>query len=213
MTQAQLEWIGYGASAIIAGSLLVTNVWWFRRINFVGAALFCLYGILIKATPVALMNGLIAVINVFFIIQMMNKVDYFHYITVTWKESKYLQYFLRYYVRDIGHHFPRFFPEKLSPDQKYTFVLRNAVSVGVFSYHIDGDTGVIDLDYVIPAYRDLKNTRYLIRDALAERFRAEKIGRLRVYSTEAKYVKHIRKLGFREIDGQPNAYELKLPMA
>lgn len=207
-----MEWIGYAASAIIATSLLITNVWWFRRVNLIGALSFCLYGILIGSTPVALMNGLISVIDIFFIFQMMNRVDYFHYVTVTYCDSKFLQYFLRYYTRDISYHFPRFFPEKLSEDQKYIFIIRNAVSVGVFSYHVEGNDGIVDLDYVIPAYRDLKNTQYLLQEALAPRLERENIQRLVVHSTVKKYIKHIKALGFVEDTARPYTFTLTLPM-
>ncbi|HMO51346.1 MAG TPA: hypothetical protein PKE26_08740 [Kiritimatiellia bacterium] len=212
MEASVLEWIGYSASAIIALSLLITNLWYFRWINLVGAALFSLYGVLIGAPPVAILNGLIAAIDAYFIVQMTRRVDYFHYLTVTFKDSPFLRYFLRYYTRDIGHFFPRFYPEKLSPDQKYTFVLRNAVSVGVFSYHVDGDCAVIDLDYTIPAYRDLKNTRYLIREALDEEFRQQGIRRLCTYTTVARHIAYIKKMGFTEDAEQPNLYRLDLPM-
>lgn len=207
-----MEWIGYAASAIIAFSLLITNVWWFRRVNLVGACMFCAYGFLIGSTPVALMNGLIALIDVFFIVQQMNRIDYFHYVTVTYRESKFLQYFLRYYTRDISYHFPRFFPEKLSDDQLYTFIVRNAVSVGVFSYHVEDGDGIIDLDYVIPAYRDLKNTRYLLQEALAPRLEKENIQRFVVHSTVKKYIKHIKALGFVEDPERPYTYILTLPL-
>ena len=213
MSPEYVEWVGYIASAVIAASLLISNLWYFRWINLAGALIFCLYGLLIGSIPVAMMNGLIAVIDVYFIIQMTRKIDYFHYLTVVFKESGYLQYFLRYYTRDISYHFPRFFPEKLPPDQKFTFVLRNAVSVGVFSYHKEGDCGVIDIDYTIPAYRDLKNTRYLIRDALARDFEQEGIKRLSVYSTVSNHVSYIKKLGFTPDATHPNVYNLALPMA
>ena len=212
MTPAMLEWIGYTASAIVALSLLITNVWYFRWVNLGGAILFSSYGLLIGSFPVALLNGLIAVIDIYFIVQMSNKVDYFHYLTTTYKDSPFLRYFLRYYSRDIGHHFPRFSQDKLSPEQKYTFVLRNAVSVGLFSYHQEGDCAVIDLDYTIPAYRDLKNTHYLIRDALSEEFKALGIKRLCTYSTVPKHISYIKKLGFTEDPAQPNLYRLDLPM-
>jgi hypothetical protein len=212
MTQHYLEWIGYIASALIALSLLITNLWYFRWVNLVGAALFSLYGVTIGSMPVALLNGLIALIDLYFIVQMTRRVDYFHYLTVTFRDSPFLRYFLRYYTRDIGHFFPRFFPDKLSPEQKYTFVLRNAVSVGVFSYHVEGDCAVIDLDYTIPAYRDLKNTRYLIRDALDEEFRVQGIRRLCTYTTVPKHVHYIEKLGFIPDPEQPNLYRLELPM-
>lgn len=207
-----VEWVGYGASAIIAISLLITNLWYFRWINLAGATLFSIYGLLIGSPPVAALNGIIAVIDLYFIVQMTKKVDYFHYLTVTYEDSPYLRYFLRYYTRDISHHFPRFNSEKLPPDQKFVFVLRNAVSVGLFSYHVEGDCAVIDIDYTIPAYRDLKNTRYLIRDALAEEFKRAGITRLCTFSTVRKHISYIEKLGFTEDTQQPNLYHLDLPM-
>jgi N-acetylglutamate synthase-like GNAT family acetyltransferase len=204
------EGLGYAASGVVAISLLITNLWYFRWINLAGALAFSIYGLLIGSVPVAMLNGIIVAIDVYFILQMMKKVDYFHYLTVTYKDSPYLQYFLRYYVRDIGHHFPRFWPDKLSPDQKYTFVLRNAVSVGVFSYHTEGDCGVIDLDYTLPAYRDLQNTRYLIDVALADEFKQLGLKRLRTYTTVPKHSRYLEKLGFRPVSGEPGTYELML---
>lgn len=207
------EWLGYAASGIIALSLLITNLWYFRWVNLVGAVAFSAYGMMIGSPPVAVLNGVIAGIDLFFIAQMLQRVDYFHYLTVTYKESPYLQYFFRYYTRDIGHHFPRFFPEKLSPDQQYTLIIRNAVTVGVFSYHIEADCAVIDIDYTTPPYRDLKNTRYLIREALDEDFRRRGIRRLRISSSVPKHIRYIKKMGFEEDPQQPNLYHLNLPMA
>lgn len=212
MNISPAEWLGYIASGLIAVSLLITNLWYFRWVNLIGAVSFSTYGLLIGSPPVAVLNGIIAVIDIYFILQMLKRVDYFHYLTVTYKESPYLQYFLRYYTRDIGHHFPRFFPEKLSPDQRYKIVLRNAVSVGVFTYHVEGTCAVIDLDYTIPAYRDLKNTRYLISVALDEEFKRQGVTGLRTYSTVPKHVNYIRKLGFTEVTDQPNTYCLQLPV-
>jgi hypothetical protein len=209
----QLEWIGYIASAVIALSLLITNIWYFRWVNMAGAFLFSVYGFLIGSTPVALLNGLIAAIDLYFILQMTNRVDYFHYLTVTYADSPFLRYFLRYYTRDISYHFPRFNIDELSPDQKYTFILRNAVSVGLFSYHVEGDCAVIDIDYTTPAYRDLKNTRYLIRDALAGEFSTHGIKRLCTYSTVPQHVAYIKKMGFAEDANQPHMYCLNLPLA
>lgn len=213
MSAAQLEWVGYIASAVLAISLLITNVWYFRWVNLVGALLFAVYGLLIKSMPVFYLNGLITGIDVYFIFQMTNKVDYFHYLTSTYKESAYLRYFLRYYSRDISHHFPRFNIDKCPQEQKYTFVVRNAVSVGLFSYHLEGDCAVIDLDYTIPAYRDLKNTRYLIRDALAAEFASQGVTCLRIYTAVPQHIRYLKRLGFDEDKEQSNTYHMKLPMA
>ncbi len=210
-TISTAEWIGYGASAVIAVSLLITNVWYFRWINMAGAFLFCLYGLLIQSIPVAFMNGLIGFIDLYFIVQMIIRVDYFHYLDVKYRDNSYLQYFLKYYVRDIGYHFPRFAPEQCPPDQKYTIILRNAIPVGVFSYHKEGESGIIDLDYIIPEYRDLKNTRLLIRDGLAGEFKDRNIRRLTVETAVPKYIKYIKALGFEEDPERDNTYHLPLP--
>lgn len=213
MSATQLEWIGYIASGVLALSFIITNVWYFRWVNLIGASLFAVYGLLIKSMPVFYLNGLIAGIDVFFIFQMMNKVDYFHYLTSTYRDNEFLRYFLRYYSRDISYHFPRFDLDECPPDQKFTFVVRNAVSVGLFAYHIEGDCAVIDLDYTIPAYRDLKNTRYLIRDALADEFGQHSIKRLCTYTTVPQHIRYIKRLGFTEDKDRSHAFHLELPMA
>ncbi len=212
VTVTNAEWIGYGASAVIAVSLLITNIWYFRWINMAGAFLFCLYGFLISSIPVAFMNGLIGFIDLYFIVQMLKRIDYFHYLHVRYREDSYLQYFLKYYVRDIGYYFPRFAPEKCPPDQKYTIILRNAVPVGVFSYHAEGHDGIIDLDYIIPEYRDLKNTRLLIRDGLSDAFEKQNIRRLTVVSSIPGYVAYITSIGFEKDPDRDQTYHLPLPL-
>ncbi len=211
MTTEYLHYFGYAASGLIAISLLISNIWYFRWINMTGAFLFSVYGLLIGAVPVAALNGLITVINLTFIVKMFRKVDYFHYLMVTYRDSPYLQYFLRYYTRDIGHYFPRFQLDKRDPEQRYSIVLRNAIPVGVFSYHKEGDCAVIDLDYTIPAYRDLKNTRYLIEHALADEFKEQGINRLCTYTSVAAHVRYILKMGFYVDPEIPHLYHMNMP--
>jgi hypothetical protein len=65
MHVAWMEWIGYGASAMIVLSLLMTNVVKLRKINSIGAILFIIYGYLVQAYPVAISNLFILGINVY----------------------------------------------------------------------------------------------------------------------------------------------------
>lgn len=58
-----LELYGYLGSALIAISLMMSNIRKLRWINLIGAGTFASYGLLIQAWPVAVLNGFIVLIN------------------------------------------------------------------------------------------------------------------------------------------------------
>jgi len=60
-----IEWIGYAASIVIAISLTMTAIVPLRIINSIGCLLFVVYGLYLKAYPVALANGVIVLINIY----------------------------------------------------------------------------------------------------------------------------------------------------
>ncbi|MHA7880748.1 MAG: hypothetical protein ACX931_13210 [Saccharospirillum sp.] len=59
-----LDLYGYLGSALIAISLMMSNIRKLRWINLIGAGTFASYGVLIQAWPVAALNGFIVLINV-----------------------------------------------------------------------------------------------------------------------------------------------------
>ncbi len=63
------EVIGYLGSAIIAISLLLTNVNKLRYINSLGCAIMVTYALLISAYPVVLMNCICIIINLYHIVK------------------------------------------------------------------------------------------------------------------------------------------------
>ena len=60
-----VEWIGYAASILIVISLTMTSIIKLRIINSIGCFLFVVYGIYVKAYPVAISNAVIIVINIY----------------------------------------------------------------------------------------------------------------------------------------------------
>ena len=64
------EWLGYGASFMVAISLMMKNVFKLRILNGVGALLFVISGVMISAWPVAGMNLFIVGINIYYLWQM-----------------------------------------------------------------------------------------------------------------------------------------------
>jgi hypothetical protein len=61
------EIIGYLASVLVAISLMMSSILKLRVINLLGAALFTLYGLLIGAYPVAVMNFFIVLIDLYYL--------------------------------------------------------------------------------------------------------------------------------------------------
>lgn len=67
------EILGYLASIFIACSLLMKDIKKLRYINSIGCILFVIYGIIIEAYPVALMNGFCVLINLYYLIKITKK--------------------------------------------------------------------------------------------------------------------------------------------
>jgi hypothetical protein len=67
MNGLELNWLelyGYLGSALIAISLMMSDIRKLRWINLVGAGSFASYGLLINSWPVAVLNGFIVLIDV-----------------------------------------------------------------------------------------------------------------------------------------------------
>ena len=71
------EIIGYVASVLVAISLMMRSVLKLRVINLIGAAVFTLYGLLIGAYPVAVVNFVIALIDLYYLREFVPTKDYF----------------------------------------------------------------------------------------------------------------------------------------
>ena len=67
MSEKQIEFIGYLATAVLVISFAINDFLLFRIVNSVGCGLFIIYGILKKATPVTLTNLIIVAINLYYI--------------------------------------------------------------------------------------------------------------------------------------------------
>ena len=155
-----LELVGYFASALIAVSLMMSSILRLRLINLVGAAIFSAYGVLIHAYPVAILNGLIVLVNGWHLLQLLRLKEFFQILPLR-PESVYLPYFLDFYGAVIRRILPAF-KYRPAENQIALFVLRDCNPVGVFiaEHQPDGVLRVL-LDFVIPGYRDLKLGRFL----------------------------------------------------
>lgn len=156
-----IEVFGTMASIIVAISLTMKNIKWLRILNMIGAAAFMVYGILIGALPVWLLNAFIVGIDLYYLVKMYVTRDKFEVIERPIHESPYIDLFLKFYKKDIEYFFPKFDLADNINDLHADLVLRdmNPVSLILYKQINDHETEVV-LDYAVPLYRDFKNAEY-----------------------------------------------------
>jgi hypothetical protein len=152
------EVIGHIGSVLVVISLLMQSLRKLRIINLVGAVFFALYGLLIDSSPIFVVNAVIILIDIWWLWRMSQEREYFS-VLETDPSDKYLAHFLVFHAEDINTYQPEFVAP--SGDTKSFFILRNMVPAGLWIGHEVTD-GVmqIDLDYVIPRYRDSKAGKF-----------------------------------------------------
>jgi hypothetical protein len=200
------ELIGYTGSLLIATSLSMKSLQRLRIVNMAGASFFILYGILIRALPIVLLNSLTLSVNAYSLWRMWQKRDYFTLMQVR-ADSAYLRRFLEFYRREISEFIPtyRFKPDEL---QVVVFILRNMLPVGLVIVKPEGEAARIFLDFVIPGYRDFRAGKFLFEES-AEFYRQKGIHVLSTAPGSAKHETYLKRMGFHsEADGR---YYYELP--
>lgn len=193
-----LEFVGYLGSLLIALSLTMKSLLRLRLINLAGALVFTVYGLLIRAYPVAALDGLIVVIDLYYLLQMWQQKDYFKLLAVS-HDSAYLGSFVDFYRKEIAVFFPsyRFNPDA---DDLAVFVLRNMVPAGVLVVHKDGEQARVVLDFVIPGYRDFRAGRFLFETS-AGFFLQHGLTCFVSEAGNARHESYLKRMGFKFRDG------------
>lgn len=198
-----LEWFGYAASIVVAVSLMMSSIVKLRWYNLVGAASFSLYGFLIHAYPVGVLNFFIACCDVYYLIRMYSEKEYFRIISIP-PNSEYLQCFFDEYRQELGRIFPQF-DFKLDGRRVSFYVLRNLVPACVF-IGTPGPDGTleVDVDFVIPAYRDFKLGQFLFVEN-SSLFLKMGFRRLIARSGDKAHDQYLQRMGFEMVGTEQNA--------
>lgn len=162
MNPSQIEIIGYVGSILVAISLMMKSLLRLRVINLFGASFFMAYGVLLKAYPVAFLNGLIVCIDLYYLFEMWRQKDFFTFMEVK-PASDYLRTFVNFYKDDISSIIPNY-AHQAEESLICFFILRNMVPAGVFIANAQGEEAHVKLDYVIPNYRDFKVARFIFEE-------------------------------------------------
>jgi hypothetical protein len=207
-----MEWqeiVGYTGSLLIALSLMMKNIVRLRKVNLFGASAFAIYGLLVNAYPVLVLNSFISLVDIYYLIDIYRKKDAFSLMPVLDPNHPYLNKFLDFYSYDINKFSPEFNRNNIE-EARYYFILRNLVPVGIFIYKVRSlEEAEILLDYSIPDYRDLKNAEYLYYAAL-EFLKEKGIKNLIAKSEINKHRNYLKRVGFKEDTKNKNIFRKKL---
>ncbi|MFP4478894.1 MAG: YgjV family protein [Candidatus Izemoplasmatales bacterium] len=193
-----IEAIGYTASILILISLIMSSTKKLRWINLFGSTTFVVYAILTKTYPVAVLNSFTAAANIYYLIKIYQSKSYFNILKIQ-QNNEYIDYFIEHNKDDmlkIYNHIDVDFK-----NSEYNFyILRDIMPVGLFvANKYDEETLKVELDYVIPMFRDFKAGKY-IYEKNKNIFLTKGYKKLITFSESVKQDKYLEKMGFNKID-------------
>jgi hypothetical protein len=194
MEHSVIQYFGYAASAIIAISMMINSIVKFRWVNLIGAFIFSVYGFTFGAYPVGILNGFIVLVDLYYLSKIYSKKELFETLEIN-QGNKYLPRFLNFHKDEIQKFFPGFI---FDPEEKYIsfFILRNMAVAGVFlAKKQNNNILLVDLDYVIPQYRDFKNGKHIYL-RVSRIFIDEGITTVAAQGKSKEYSQYLKKLGF-----------------
>ncbi len=155
--------IGWGGSALVVWSLLQTRILRLRLLNLIGCVILVGFNAVVGVWPMVGMNAVLAVINVVHLWRLLRHRhdDAEYQVLPVNSADAYLGYILERHQKDIT----RFNPGFTLAASPYAFLVQHGDrTVGVVLAH-DAGTGraQIDLDYVVPKYRDFTPGEFVYR--------------------------------------------------
>lgn len=163
-----LEVIGWLGSAVLVWSLAQARVLRFRALNLVASVVLAGYNAALGVWPMVAMNTVIAGLDTYHLVRLLRSRDdeATYQVVEVGPDEEYLQHVLRQHAADIERHNPGFAwaPADPTGHRAAFLVLRDIETVGVvlLSDHGGGE-GAVELDYVLPRFRDFSVGKFVYR--------------------------------------------------
>ncbi|MBQ8035499.1 MAG: hypothetical protein IJ268_00750 [Proteobacteria bacterium] len=156
-TRILLEVIGYIGSAVCVASFAMTSVKKLRIVNCTGAIISTIYALLIWALPIALMNFIIAILDIYQLHKMHKFNEAFDLMPAS-VDGAYFKWFVERYRDEL-----KTFDESMTFDnaQHVLYYVRDNEVAGVLAYDTkENGEADVRIDFVIPKYRDFQLGNY-----------------------------------------------------
>ena len=205
MSPAIIEWIGYISSIVILISLTMSSIVKLRWINLLGAILFSIYGALIGAIPVAVVNFGIVLIDIYYLWLIYKDKEIFALVDAN-IGSDLFQHFLDSNREEIEKQIPI---AEIHEGDKALYMLRDNNLAGVIIGNIDNQEMNVKLDYVTPRYRDFKLGKYYFIENI-ELLKQKGIQAVKASAKEKDHQAYLEKLGFEKVANSTDQYKKTL---
>ena len=203
-----LDVLGWGGSALLVYSVLQTRVLRFRLFNCAASALLVIFNAAIAVWPMVGLNVVLTAINGFYIVRLLRgRHDPRTYEVVEVHPTEgYLRHLLHSFETDIRRFNPGFTPSEADGAEFAFVILTGAETVGVvLARDAGGGSAQVELDYVLPKYRDFCPGEFVYRRGgpFAVRGYRRVIAPIRMLDAED----YLTKVGFR-IEGDAVVLDL-----
>jgi hypothetical protein len=206
-----LEAVGYAASALIIVSITQTSILRLRLLGLAGSLTFLFYALAIGAYPIAVVNAVAAAIHIWYLRKLIRHKDEVFRVLHVLPTSRYLVDFLDFYSDEIRGRLQPEFVYTPRPDQLAAFVLRDMVPAGLLiGQPMPDGTLRIDLDFVIPQYRDFKIGKY-IYSSDSDLFDGPAPTCVWTDASNRDHAGYLERMGFVERADMPGRYEIPAP--
>ena len=188
------ELIGYLGSLLVVVSLLMSSVIKLRIINTIGSLIFCVYAMVIRSYPTAVMNAALVLINLWFLFKLINKDKSFTLLEVT-ADDPTVGHMLAKYGEDIAKYFPDS-RERRSEANKAFIAFQGDNLAGITFGKSSGSEFLLLTDYSTPQYRDCKLGSFVY-----EKLHEMGYDRLCYDGKNPIHIDYLKKMGFVEENG------------
>jgi len=205
-TLSTVEIIGYIGSLLWLLSLTVSNTYKLRFFNLMGASIFSFYGYLSGAYPVFIVNGMIAMLDIYHLYRLSSHERYFNLLEIPADNSSFVHTFLHYYRKSIQKYYPDF--NTLSLGNCYAiFTMQNLVPVGITLYEVKSP-GIINikLDFMALKYKELKGVASIYAN-YRQQLKEKGFREVNIRVANSQYKEYLRSLGYNE--ELPDGYTLR----
>ncbi|HEY0119467.1 MAG TPA: hypothetical protein VGC04_11865 [Cellulomonas sp.] len=157
--------IGWVGSALVVFSLTQARVLRFRWLNLAGAVLATAYNAVFAIWPFVVMNGAIAVIDVYWLVRLVGERhdEAVYEVVELARDDAYLEHILKVHAVDVALHFAPI-PAPADAKRLAFLVARRDETVGAVIVADVGDgVGQVELDWVTPRFRDFTPGEFVYR--------------------------------------------------
>jgi hypothetical protein len=160
--------LGWAGSAVLVWSLLQTRILRLRWWNLIGSVALIAFNTIARVWPMVGLNLVLAGINIYYLVTLTrSRHDEGRYAVVpVGVDDEFLAHFLRRHAADIAELNPGFQWHGPHDDRFASMIVAGDETVGaviVRSDPADASVALVELDYVIPRYRDFTPGEFVFR--------------------------------------------------